>query len=189
MEDHAVYVLLTRTHTTFSRFIHLMTHDPYTHAAIGVDGEDGLFYGFGRKYPNLPFPGAFRAECPWKFRHDAPVRIYRIDVSEDCYQMISQVLRKMYREKDIYSYNLLGVVLCRFNLHLPVVRQHHFFCSQFVAWLLEGSGAVKLPVSSDLFRPSYFCDLPCAKLVYEGGPVHTHKPSSIFGSSGTRVAM
>lgn len=171
MEDKAVYILLTRTSTLFSRGIYALTGDQFTHAAIGVDGIDGVFYGFGRKYPRLPFPGAFRAECPWMFRHDVPCRVYRIDMSAESYELIKSVLEQMYREKRYYHYNIAGLIVCRLNMKVPNMRPHHFFCSQFVAWLLQQTGSVELSVSPELFRPSYFCDLACATLVYEGAPI------------------
>ena len=173
MEGHAVYIMLTRTSTLFSRGIHVLTGDEFTHAAIGVDGIDGVFYGFGRKYPRLPFPGAFRTECPWMFRHDTPCRIYRIDVDDICYAWIRSVLKQMYAEKDRYHYNIAGLIACRLNMAVPNMRPHHFFCSQFVAWVLQETGAVDLPVAPEVFRPSYFCDLDCVSLVYEGAPIHS----------------
>ena len=42
-------------------------------------------------------------------------------------------------------------------VNLPLRRQHHFFCSQFVAGLLEECGAVTLDKSPDLTRPADLC--------------------------------
>lgn len=44
---------------TYSPFIWLITGRTYTHAAIGLDGENGPFYsfryrGFGREYFQIP---------------------------------------------------------------------------------------------------------------------------------------
>lgn len=167
-----VHILLTRTSTMFSRAIHALTGDEYTHAAIGVDGIDGVFYGFGRKYPRLPFPGAFRKECPWMFHHDTPCRIYSLEVNDICYDWIRSVLDMMYEHRDCYHYNIAGLLSCRFNMNLPSKRPYHFFCSQFVAWLLQETGSIDLPVAPEVFRPSYFCALEDLNLVYEGTPIH-----------------
>ena len=42
-QDRSIYILLTRSGTWFSRLIHLVTSDCYTHASIGLDGPSGPF--------------------------------------------------------------------------------------------------------------------------------------------------
>lgn len=169
MDERDVYILLTRTKTVFSNVIHLVSGIEYTHAAIGIEGVRGPFYGFGRKYPELPFPGAFRQECPEKFQHAVPCRIYRLRVSDKGYEHIKEILSAMYEDRERYHYNFVGVLACRFDIDVPRMRTHHFFCSQFVAWLLQ-EGGVKLPVKPKFFRPSYFCTLSGVELIYEGDP-------------------
>ena len=60
MDERTIYILLTRSGTWFSRLIHFATQDSYTHASIGLDGPDGPFYSFARKYRYLALP--IRAE-------------------------------------------------------------------------------------------------------------------------------
>ena len=62
MGDHTVYILLTRSGTWFSRLIHLATRDDYTHASIGLDGPQGPFYSFGRKYEYFALPAGLVEE-------------------------------------------------------------------------------------------------------------------------------
>ena len=56
MADRAVYILLTRSGTWFSRLIHFATRDDYTHASIGLDGPAGPFYSFARSTSTSPCP-------------------------------------------------------------------------------------------------------------------------------------
>ena len=167
MEGKAAYVSLTRTDTFFSRAIRAMTGDRYTHAAIGLDGPDGPFYGFGRKYPSLPLPGAFRVECPERFRHAELVATYRLPVDDAAYARIRAILDAMIADPSAYHYNVAGVIACKLDLDVPRIRNRHFFCSQFVAWILQESGAAALPVPPGRFRPSGFCFLPGIELVRE----------------------
>ncbi len=51
MSGPTIHILLTRSGTCFSRLIHLITRDSYTHASIGLDGPDGPFYSIS---PCLP---------------------------------------------------------------------------------------------------------------------------------------
>ena len=62
MADRAVYILLTRSGTWFSRLIHFATRDDYTHASIGLDGPAGPFYSFARKYERFALPAGLVEE-------------------------------------------------------------------------------------------------------------------------------
>lgn len=168
MEDRYIYILLTRTNTLFSRLIHYVTGDEYTHAAIGVEGPGGSFYGFGRKYPRFPFPGGFRKECPWRFSHAEPCRIYRVRVSDAGYRRISKLLKYMYEEREKYHYNIAGVIALWLRWNPPMFRDDHFFCSQFVYWALAVAGIAPVDETIDTVKPIYFCSLPQASKVFEG---------------------
>ena len=63
-QDRSIYILLTRSGTWFSRFIHLVTSDCYTHASIGLDGPSGPFYSFARKYEHFALPAGLVEERP-----------------------------------------------------------------------------------------------------------------------------
>lgn len=63
-QDHSIYILLTRSGTWFSRLIHLVTSDCYTHASIGLDGPSGPFYSFARRYEHFALPAGLVEERP-----------------------------------------------------------------------------------------------------------------------------
>ena len=67
MAERTVYILLTRSGTCFSRLIHLATGDGYTHASIGLEGPDGPFYSFARKYRHFALPAGLMEEHPAAF--------------------------------------------------------------------------------------------------------------------------
>lgn len=170
MKEQYVYIMLVRTNTVLSRLIHFFTGDAYTHSAIGVDDCEGAFYGFGRRWKYWPFLGCFHKEYPWMFKHVVPCRIYRISVSSESYNSLVKLLDDMYEDRDSYHYNFAGVVALWLGMSKPSRRDHHFFCSQFVIWALEQTGCVTEEFKPEEFRPSSFCTLPCAKLIYEGVP-------------------
>ena len=156
MAERTVYILLTRSGTWFSRLIHLATQDSYTHASIGLDGPGGPFYSFARKYRHLALPAGLVEEAPAVGREqEMPCCLYSLTVSEDVYRRLRRRLAHMYDQKELYHYNLLGALGCFVNL--PLRRRRHFFCSQFVAGLLEECGAVTLDKSPDLIRPADLC--------------------------------
>ena len=61
-QEKTVYILLTRSGTWFSRLIRFATDDCYTHASIGLDGPDGPFYSFGRRYERFALPAGLVEE-------------------------------------------------------------------------------------------------------------------------------
>lgn len=157
MAEHTIHILLTRSGTCFSRLIHLATQDRYTHASIGLDGPQGPFYSFGRKYEYFALPAGLVEEQVSPRRRAVPCCLYELTVSEESYRRLRRRLRSMYARREEYGYNLLGTLACYFNLSLR--RRHHYFCSQFVADLLQDCGAVDLPKPPALLRPIDFCQI------------------------------
>ena len=166
MAERTIYILLTRSGTWVSRLIHLATQDRYTHASIGLDGPDGPFYSFARKYRYLALPAGLVEEQVTACRRAVPCCLYELKVSEEAYARLRQKLSSMYIQREEYRYNILGLFACRFNLSLR--RRRHYFCSQFVAGLLEDCGAVELPKPPSLLRPSDFCAVRGLRPIHQG---------------------
>lgn len=166
MEERTVYILLTRSGTWFSRLIYLATQDSYTHVSIGLDGPAGPFYSFARKYQYFALPAGLVEEQVTVRRRRVPCCLYELTVSKDTYFRLRRRLNRMYARREDYGYNVLGTLACYFNL--PLRRRHHFFCSQFVADLLEDAGAVELPKPPTLLRPADFCQVQGLKAVHLG---------------------
>ena len=166
MAECTIHILLTRSGTWFSRLIHFATRDSYTHASIGLDGPSGSFYSFARKYRRFALPAGLVEEQVTVYRRAVPCCLYELKVSEETYFRLRRQLRSMYAQREEYRYSVLGVFACYFNLSLQ--RRHHFFCSQFVAGLLEECGAVELPKPPTLLRPADLCLLKDLHPVHQG---------------------
>ena len=95
-----------------------------------------------------------------------PCCLYELKVSDPVYRRLRRQLSGMYCQRERYHYNLLGALSCCFN-H-PLRRKNHYFCSQFVATLLEECGAVELWKNPDLVRPADFCRLSALQAVHQG---------------------
>lgn len=166
-QDYCIYILVTKSKTCFSRLIHRMTAAPYTHASIGLNGLQGEFYSFARKYTRLCLPGGLVKEMvcgggPKTVRY----QMYQLNVSPAAYFRIQERLGRMYGHRERYHYNLLGALSAFFNY--PLCRRRYYFCSQFVAELLETSGALRLEKNAALVRPVDFCSIDGLHLVSEG---------------------
>ena len=166
MAAHTVYILLTRSGTWFSRLIRFATRDSYTHASIGLEGPDGPFYSFARKYRHFALPAGLVEECPARCAGSIPCCLYALEVSDLTYLRLRRRLEAMYTRRACYHYSLLGALACYF--HFPLHRRYHYFCSQFVADLLEDCQAVELPKPSALLRPADFCGVKGLRPVHQG---------------------
>jgi hypothetical protein len=92
--------------------------------------------------------------------------IYELQVSEREVEKMKRVLQLFIRKNSKYLYNILGVI--GVALHEPVEFSNSYFCSQFVAEILERSGIKlwnKLPA---LVTPDDFRKSDRLQLVYEG---------------------
>lgn len=166
MEERRIYILLTRSGTWFSHLIYFATRDSYTHASIGLDGPSGPFYSFARKYRHFALPAGLVEEQVTAYRFAVPCCLYELTVSEETYVRLRRQLRSMYAQREEYHYSVLGAFACFFQF--PLQRRRHYFCSQFVAGLLESCGAVELPKAPTLLRPAELCQLKNLRPVHQG---------------------
>lgn len=165
--DKEIYILLSNTGTLFSRTIKLYTKAPYNHTSIGFDMELKELYSFGRKKPNNPlFAGFVRENMRHDFFRNATCCIYKLTISDNEYLSIRHLLEEFKIEKEKYRYNLIG--LLGVMLNYPIKRDYHYFCSQFVATLLQESGTCYFDKDLGLVKPSDFHYLKNATLIYEG---------------------
>lgn len=152
---HTIYILFSRSTTVPSRLIHLFAGGAYTHVALGLDGPNGPFHTFARKYPRLPLPAGLVREVPGRgffgLHPATPCCLFTLEVGEEVYRSLTEKLEGMYLQQEKYHYNVLGAITAYF--YIPLRRQWHYFCSQFVAEALSESGAVTLPREPDLTRP------------------------------------
>ena len=140
-------IMLTRFNDLGSRIIAFMTKSQYTHASIALGEAPETFYSFSLKGFRIEHPkGLLRKE-----RKPFPCRIYSIEVSERIYRMARHLIGKFTTDREKYHYSVIGIILAM--LHIPIALGRHFFCSHFVADILEKSGAIHLRKKSCLYMP------------------------------------
>lgn len=169
-DERSIYILLTNTGTLFTKVIQSYTRAPYNHASISFDRELTELYSFGRKHPSNPLNGGFVKEdiqtgTYSKYPNTTCV-IYKLQVTDREVEKMKRVLHIFIRSRQKYMYNLLGVI--GITLKEPVEFSNSYFCSQFVAEILQRSGIKlwnKLPA---LVTPDDFRQSERLQLVYEG---------------------
>lgn len=142
---HTISILFS-TYTDFiSRLIALFSGFDCTHVSISLDNEDEYFYAFNTK--------GFRKEYPRKHKKRTKENVcLRMQISEAQYKKIRNRLNKFERKKHKYSYDYLGIFLCLFRLHRRT--EFKYFCSSFVAELLEKAEVVSLEKKNTRYLPS-----------------------------------
>ncbi len=177
----SVYIVLTQTGTLFSRAIKKCTGDPYNHSSIAFDAGLTTMVSFGRKGRYNVFRNGLIEEGFDKglFCYFPQTRccVLEIPVLDRDYHAMRDLVDRFFQKQDDYRYNLLGVLGNWVGVGLA--RENHFFCSQFVSFVLnETSFWDRDP---KLTRPMDFYAIPQASVVFEGSILefHTALPDAI----------
>ena len=132
-----IVLRFTTDRTVLSWFTYFVGFGAHTHTALWLDDEEGVFYTFNKK--------GFRKE----YLHSRRPRkinqsVYRLRVSEESYQALSDRLSSMYEEREKYEYSLIGVIFCLARFSFWMKSDTKWFCSQFVAKVLTETGCLKI---------------------------------------------
>ena len=95
-----------------------------------------------------------------------PCALYRIKVTADKYNKAKALLNKILEDEGDYKYNLMGLVLCHFELAYR--RHHYYFCSEFVSEILAHSQMLELPKMPSLMKPSDYLLFEELECLYKG---------------------
>lgn len=162
-----VYIILTDTGTFFTRLIKLFTRKPLNHASISFSSNLERTYSFGRKKPHNPFIGGFvRERLRDELFRCASCAIYRCTVSETEYKKMLQYIKQIEKQKQKYKYNFIGLFGVLFNKEFH--RKNAFFCSEFVAAVLQNGGITIKNKPVSLVRPNDFSEIRDSRLVFKG---------------------
>ena len=169
-ERKYVFLVLSQTSTFPAKMIRWYTREPYAHASIALDVELREMYSFARKKVNNPWNNGFikediEAGVFGKFK-ETKCSIYALEVSDEQYQRLKEEIQVFKDNQDIYTYNYLGIVGAM--IHRPVERETRYFCSQFVAYILEKSGIDLFHKNCGLVRPKDFRLCPKLSRIYKG---------------------
>ena len=157
-----VLVLLTRFPDNGAKVIQAMTGSDYSHASIGLSEDMNIFYSFVVK--------GFMVEEITRYikpdREPFPCQLYEIEVSEKVYNTVKKILNFYVEHKSKMSYTKLGLVMALIGI--PFKRKDCYFCSQFVAEVLERAKVMEMKRPTQSYLPGDFTKLSEMKLVFEG---------------------
>nr|WP_245350181.1 hypothetical protein [Cytobacillus eiseniae] len=152
--------MLTKLIKTFTKY-------PLNHASISFSRELDTVYSFGRKRENNPFIGGFVKESlEGELFQKANCAIYSCSVTKFEYEQMLLAIRQIENRQHSYKYNFLGLFGVLFNKRID--REHAFFCSEFVATILNNGGISIMSKHPSLVKPNDLASCKKFDLLYEG---------------------
>lgn len=142
---YTVSVLFVNYEDFWSKVVYYLLGRGYSHAAIGVDEEEEIYYSFNFK--------GFRREKPRKHVDIVSKSVcYKLSVSKKEYDKIVEMIEEFQRKRFEWRYNLIGMLLSR--IHISRRRRKHYFCSEFVVEMLEKSKVASFQKSAAHYLPN-----------------------------------
>ena len=168
--NHSIYVVISKTGTLLCRMIGLFSGGEYNHASLSLDESLKLMYSFGRVNAYNPVVGGFVKESPFfgtfKRFHGTEVIVYKIPVTQHQRLAVEACLHEMYRKRNHYAYNFLGLLVAAFGVYWQ--RENHYYCSEFVRDVLGWYSVLDAQVYRGIVKPEDFAAIPGAQVIYCG---------------------
>jgi len=163
-----IYIVLTHTGTVLSKIVRAYTKKQFSHVSIALDKDLQQMYSFGRLKPSNPFFAGLVHEYihkgTFKRFYNTTTKIYSLEVTEEQYDKIKEIIDKMYEQKEKYKFNILGLFAVAFNI--KVRRENTLYCAEFVKYVFDNSNLqVSLP---EIIKPTDFQNIEGCCEVYTG---------------------
>ncbi len=169
-KNRKIYILISKTQTMPSKIIKLWTKEPYAHTSLALDIELREMYSFARKGIHNPFNCGFIYENieTGIFGRDTDTTcvVFELGITEEQYENLQNELEKFKSNVKKFRYNYWGIVGVMANK--AIEREYNFFCSQFVATVLQRAGINIIDKEPGLVRPEDFRRCKKLKVVYKG---------------------
>lgn len=165
-----IYIVVSKTDTVLGRLIQKKLGVEYNHCSISLDESLEDIYSFGRKELWNMFRAGFvkesKSEGFFKKYNNSDIAVMRVPVTQEQLQEIAINIARFQVHKELYSYNALGLIYCYLGINAK--RKNKYFCSQFVAEVLEESGVWILNKPQNLVRPHDFLRVDNGQIIYTG---------------------
>lgn len=162
MKYKKIYILMTQYPGFDAKILRWYMRFPYTHTSVGLEEDMDTFYTFISK--GYLVESITRYEKP--DRPSFPCALYEIVVTEEVYEKVKKTVHDYKARKYMLKYSTLGLVMC--FLRIPLKRKNHYFCSQFVAEVLQKCEVLKLEKNSSLYFPKDISKHKELKLIFQG---------------------
>ncbi|QIK69723.1 hypothetical protein G7062_05175 [Erysipelothrix sp. HDW6C] len=170
MKENNVYIVLSDTGSMLTRAIQLYTKSPYNHVSISFDETLNSLYSFGRKSPRNPFIGGFVEESfyggTFKRFKETRCLVLKLSVDDETVNILKEKVGAFVANKDDYHYDFIGLLAYLFKKR--VIRQNHYYCTEFVAEVMAEADMYCWELPPHLVTPQDFTQIDNSEVVYEG---------------------
>ncbi len=170
METKNIYVVLSDTGSVLTRLIGFYTKSRYNHCSISFDPEFKSLYSFGRKQPRNPFIGGFVEESfydgTFKRFSNTTCLVLKMNVDCDSYDRIQNNINFFKENMNRYHYNFIGLFGAAVGREIS--RENAYYCSHFVAKVIEEADVKLWETPAFLVKPDDFQHHKNFEIVYEG---------------------
>lgn len=157
-----ILILLIRYPDTMADAMVRYTRFGYTHATIGLEEDPNTFYSFIKK--------GFIVEKITRYlkpeRDPFPCALYELPVSKKIYRRVKKLLGAYTARKKFLRYTHISLFFGL--LGIPFKLKDRYFCSQFVAEVLQRAKAASLPKNSAVCFPKDFAELEETRMIFSG---------------------
>ena len=180
-ELYPVYVFLVNSGSAMAKLIGAATGDEYTHASISFDPTMRVMYSFGMKQENGKGFG-FAVESinnSWYRGKDMLYSIYCVFVNQSQLKKMKDRVQYFVKYGTNFLFDFPGLFLNAMNISAN--PQHRWFCSRFVADVLNaGSSSKKNQYIKDAsyMRPNDFTQTNFAHYIC-GGKIKNFRASTV----------
>lgn len=127
-----LYVMISRTNTGIGKAIRYWTDFDYNHVSLSLDPTFSRWVSFARYARNVPLAGGFVEENADRFLADGsdmPVRIFRLEISENRYRILTKMFAEAGKADCSLIYNSFGALAASFGRSFPVAGA--YTCLEF----------------------------------------------------------
>ncbi|MBU3144033.1 hypothetical protein [Clostridium sp. CF012] len=165
-----IYVVISRTPTFTGKMVRKFLKAKYNHASISLDENLSQMYSFCRFSISNPLVGGILRESAFTLTlgidEDVPIKVYRLPVTMEKYQLISEFIYNTYNDGERYYYNFLQAIGIISNKKHTIYKT--YICSEFVIEALKKGGIQLSSSKSYQITPMDICGLIGQFICYSG---------------------
>lgn len=122
-----IYIVLSSGNSVPKRVYRVLTDCAFDHVSVAFNEKLPVMYSFAKSQLDVALVGGFLAEYPSRFLADGgniPVKVYGIEVSEQEYMRVREVIRRMMTHPQIYTYNVFDKAASVFGSSFKIKRSY-----------------------------------------------------------------
>lgn len=184
---YPIYVFLMHTGTPLSTLIKMYTKDEFSHATLSFDSSLTRMYSFGSKKLDDdidiagPENGFAIDDINNSIYTNAKRRIhyglYVIFVTAKARKKMMKKVQYFIDNQSKFRYDIVGLIT--YAMHLPREKQYAYFCSGFVADILQEGEVLGDKRSYSRYSPQDLANLPMAYRIDDGEDFSEYRESKV----------